>query len=61
MAVFWKPDSLKKLNEKKLREKQREETIAAIENAMCDVDKANAERFAAIEDALCEIDMGGTV
>jgi len=34
---------------------------AQFENALCEMDEANAERFAAIEDALCEIDMGGTV
>lgn len=34
------------------------ERIAALEDAMCDMDEANAERFAAIEDALCDIDAG---
>ncbi len=34
---------------------------AQLENALCEIDEANAERFAAIEDALCDIDMGGNV
>lgn len=34
------------------------ERIAALEDAMCEMDEANAERFAAIEDALCDIDAG---
>ncbi len=35
--------------------------VAQLENALCELDEANAERMAAIEDALCEMDMGGTV
>ena len=35
-----------------------EAQTAQLENALCEVDEANAERFAAIEDALCEIDAG---
>ncbi len=38
--------------------------VAQLENALCEMDEANAERLAAIEDALCEIDIGdigGTV
>lgn len=35
-----------------------EETTTALEDAICEMDAANAERMAAIEDALCEIDMG---
>lgn len=61
MAVFWKRDSLKKLHEKQHIEKQREEMITALENALCEIDTANAERIAVIEDALCDIDMGGNV
>lgn len=38
-----------------------EETSAAIEDALCEIDTANEERFASIEDALCELDMGGNV
>ncbi len=34
--------------------------VAQLENALCELDEANAERLAAIEDALCDIDMGGT-
>lgn len=34
------------------------ERIAALEDALCEMDEANAERFAAIEDALCDIDAG---
>ena len=34
--------------------------ITQLENALCEMDEANAERMAAIEDALCEIDAGGT-
>lgn len=34
--------------------------VAQLENALCEMDEANAERMAAIEDALCEID-GGAV
>ncbi len=57
--IKFKPASLKELNKKKRLEKQREEAIAELENALCEIDEANAERFAAIEDALCEIDTGG--
>ena len=35
-----------------------EEATTALEDAICEMDAANAERMAAIEDALCEIDMG---
>ncbi len=61
MAVLWKRDSLKELNKKKQDRAALKAAVEALENALCDVDEANAERFAAIEDALCEIDMGGAV
>lgn len=35
-----------------------DETTAALEDAICEMDEANEERMAAIEDALCEMDMG---
>ena len=35
-----------------------EESTAALEDAICEMDAANEERMAAIEDALCEMDMG---
>lgn len=35
-----------------------ENTTAALEDALCEMDAINEERIAAIEDALCEIDMG---
>lgn len=35
-----------------------EDTTAALEDAICEMDEANDERMAAIEDALCEMDMG---
>lgn len=34
------------------------EQIAQLENALCEMDEANAERMAAIENALCDIDAG---
>lgn len=34
------------------------EQIAQLENAMCEMDEANAERMAAIENALCDLDAG---
>ena len=37
-----------------------EEGIAALEDALCEMDAANAASIAALEDALCEMDMGGT-
>ena len=37
-----------------------EERIAALEDALCEMDAANAASIAALEDALCEIDAGGT-
>ena len=37
-----------------------EERIAALEDALCEMDAANAANIAALEDALCEMDMGGT-
>lgn len=37
-----------------------EERIAALEDALCEMDAANAASIAALEDALCEMDMGGT-
>lgn len=68
MIVF-KPTSLKEKNEKERaasEEKNAQERAAAqlkaaietLENALCEMDEANAERLAAIEDALCEIDIG---
>lgn len=36
-----------------------EERIAALEDALCEMDAANAASIAALEDALCEIDAGG--
>lgn len=57
--------SLKELNRKKLEQKQREAAalnalaaVAALEDALCEIDEMNAERFAAIENALCDIDAG---
>ncbi len=69
MIVF-NPTSLKEKNEREraaLEEKNSKERAAAqlkaaveaLENALCEMDEANAERLAAIEDALCDIDMGG--
>lgn len=62
--VKFNPTSLKELNEKKRKKAAKErsiiEAVAALENALCEMDEANAERMAAIEDALCEID-GGAV
>lgn len=37
-----------------------EERLSAIEDALCEMDAANAASIAALEDALCEMDMGGT-
>lgn len=34
-----------------------EDSIAELENAMCEMDAANSEAIAAIENALCELDM----
>ncbi len=59
--IKFKPTSLKELNEKKNLAADLKAAIEALENALCEMDEANAERMAAIEDALCEIDMGGTV
>ena len=36
-----------------------EERLTAIEDALCEMDAANAASIAALEDALCEIDAGG--
>ena len=36
-----------------------EERIAALEDALCEMDAANAASIAELEDALCEIDAGG--
>lgn len=36
-----------------------EEHLSAIEDALCEMDAANAASIAALEDALCEIDAGG--
>lgn len=36
-----------------------EERLSAIEDALCEMDAANAAGIAALEDALCEMDMGG--
>ena len=36
-----------------------EERLTALEDAMCEMDAANAASIAALEDALCEIDAGG--
>lgn len=60
MGVYWKKDSLKKLNQKKQETTTVKTTVENLENALCEIDEANAERMAAIEDALCEID-GGAV
>ncbi len=60
MIVF-KPTSLKEKNEKERAEARLKAAVEALENALCELDEANAERFAAIEDALCEMDMGGNV
>lgn len=35
-------------------------TIAAIEDAMCEMDTLSSERLSSIEDALCELDMAIT-
>ena len=32
--------------------------VAALEDALCEIDEMNAERFAAIENALCDLDAG---
>lgn len=34
-----------------------EESMASLEDALCEMDAANAEAIAAIEDALCELDI----
>ena len=36
-----------------------DERISSIEDALCEMDAANAASIAALEDALCEMDMGG--
>jgi hypothetical protein len=36
-----------------------EERLTAIEDALCEMDAANAASIAALEDALCEMDAGG--
>lgn len=54
-------DSIKEAREKERRKKDALaalEAIAALEDALCEIDEANAERFAAIENALCDIDAG---
>lgn len=63
--IKFKPVSIKELNRKKQLEEQREmaatnalAAIAALENALCEMDEANAERMAAIENALCDLDAG---
>ncbi len=60
MIVF-KPTSLKEKNEKEQIGARLRAAVETLENALCELDEANAERFAAIEDALCEMDMGGNV
>ncbi len=60
MIVF-KPTSLKEKNAKERAEAQLKAAVEALENALCELDEANAERLAAIEDALCELDIGGNV
>ncbi len=60
MIVF-KPTSLKEKNEKERANARLKTAVEALENALCELDEANAERLAAIEDALCDIDIGGTV
>ncbi len=58
MIVF-KPTSLKEKNEKERANARFKAAVEALENALCELDEANAERFAVIEDALCDIDIGG--
>ncbi len=60
MAVFHRQESLKKLHEQKREKAAVKAAVETLENALCEMDNANAERMAAIEDALCEID-GGTI
>lgn len=57
--IIFKPTSLKEKNEGKRLTAQMKAAVEALENAVCELDEANAERFAVIEDALCEMDMGG--
>lgn len=51
----------------KKNEETHNNTIAAIEDAMCEIDTLSSERLSSIEDALCELDMvitqslGGTL
>lgn len=56
--VLWFKQSIKKRNEQKAKEQDLKDQLAAVQDALCEVDEANSERFAMIEDALCDIDAG---
>ena len=56
--VLWFKNSIKKLNEKKEAEKKAQTEISELQDALCEIDEANAVHFAVIEDALCDIDAG---
>ena len=56
--VLWFKNSIKRLNEKKEAEKKAQTEISELQDALCEIDEANAVRFATIEDALCDIDAG---
>ena len=49
------PDPVPPTTEERVSE--LEDSTAALEDAICEMDAANEERLAAIEDALCEMDM----
>ena len=56
--VFHIKQSIKRLNEKKEAEEKAQTEISELQDALCEIDEANAVHFAAIEDALCDIDAG---
>lgn len=56
--VLWFKQSVKKRNEQKSNEQNLKDQLAAVQDALCEMDEQNAERLAAIEDALCDIDAG---
>lgn len=56
--IKFKYTSLKEKNKKEREAVNLKAAVEALENALCEMDEANAERMAAIEDALCELDVG---
>lgn len=59
--IKFKPTSLKEKNEKEKLPLTVNAIKEELENALCEIDEANAERIALIENALCELDIGGIV